>query len=196
MQSNPSCPSTSRWALLIPSYPPHFVSLARLVFGITQLSRSPSCVELFAILSTSTETQAFRNSHAIAAQQLTIFALDDIMRERHTNHQLTLELVMNTTKTSTLKCWDAHRTMSGLKKLYGMLELHGRGYTHAWVVDSDSMPLREFSFGEYFREFTERPRLLRVNLSSPMIHVPRTSHVWTVFRCVTAGLQLDAATVP
>ena len=56
-----------------------------------------------------------------------------------------------------------------LKKLYGARDLHERGFTHAWVMDAESVALREFSFEAMFTEYAEHPRLLRTNMSSRLV---------------------------
>ena len=202
--SSASC-SGERWAVLVPAMPPHFGYLSRLVertmhFG----SDTDDCIQLHAILDSASDIAAFKQTHGHAAKHVRFIAFDDVLRKRaNTSWPELLELRRNHSRRhvgptdgegpSPLWCWPVERrVVGGLKKLYGALELHHRGFSHAWVMDAESVPLRQFSFAPIFREFAARPRLLRINISSPLVESTGIARASTIGQavCTAYGLRI------
>jgi len=67
-----------------------------------------------------------------------------------------------------IKVWDPRRVTQALKKFLGLETMHRvHGCSSAWVLDSESVPLRKFSFAEQFLDYEQNPRILVSNLSDP-----------------------------
>ena len=80
------------------------------------------------------------------------------------------------------------RTMSAINKFVGLDALHRRGCTYGWVLDSESMPLRKFTFSSIFNEFEANPRVLATNMKHRLVK-PDSRHE-KLMHCAARGLGL------
>lgn len=187
--------SNIRMAVLIPSYRPHLHSLARLVNATVHLANDIHRVAMHALLSTDEEVSDFRDRFQAEARVLRFMAFPDVLWQvAGLTVQQLVRPDLNGSASDWPACrkyrgWTADRQTSGLKKLVGLRVLYNRGYTHAWVLDSDSMPLRPFSFEPMFSEFAARPRLLTLNMSHPAV-IEVGSGLFEFFDCASKALQL------
>ena len=170
--------------VLIPAYRPAFKDLARLVSANQRLSLDMESVRLIVILSDGDEVSDFRQQYPQQSAALTFLALDGLLH-RHVHANVTISGLM---RQHNSRCWEPRRTMSAIKKFVGLDALHRRGCTYGWVLDSESMPLRKFTFSSIFNEFEANPRVLATNMSHRLVK-PDSRHA-KLMRCAARGLGL------
>ena len=193
-------PGRVRLAMLIPSYGPHLPLLARLVNQTIRLAKDIHRVHIYALLSFDEEVSNFRDGFPAESGVLRFMVFTDALLQvanltvAELSRHGEIPAVKHRPDNSLPRCrksrvWTADRQTSGVKKWVGLLMLHRQGYTHTWVVDSDSLPLKPFSFAPMFAEFAARPRLLVANLTHPSI--PEIgSGVIEHLECASRALQL------
>ena len=187
--ARPTCRPTE-WAVLSPSYTKHFPLLARLVRESFRLAQDVGCIRFFGMLSTGEDVISFRRRQPAASEQMSLLSFDDVLLRR-ANTNLTYLLKRQWKKGTRARwCWSSDRRVTAaLKKFYGLIELHHMGFSHAWVLDCESVPLRTFSFGALFREFAGNPRILAINMSNPMVRNQESRYVAAAV-CTAEGLKL------
>jgi len=156
------------------------------------LARDFEEIRMFAILTDETEIRDFRENFATSANSLTILSLADLLSE-HIWTDSRSDIVNKLAKEieAVSKGWAPKRVMQALKKFLGLEAMHRLyGCEHARVLDSESMPLRTFSFMEVFVEFERNPRILATNLSDSSIHWDKMHAALT--RKSSEGLGLPA----
>ena len=190
----------ARWGVLVPAYDAHFTVLDRLVQKTIELSADRPCVRMFSILSDSQEVAAFEEGFAPSARELVLLSLDEVLQRRVNSTAASLKDDM--IKRGVRYCMfgaladGVRRGISSIKKIYGLLEMHDAGITHAWVLDADSLPLRPFAFARIFNDFIERPRLIVVNMSHELVNRDGVNSAMYSRRCGFYGVGINRARVP
>ena len=169
--------------------------LNRLVQATLRLASDLDCVRLFAILGNEREIAIFKQNFTASAKALTIFSLDELLRRRGNTTEDAFGKRMHARVRSGAYCitplhMQLRRSTGGLKKIFGLLEMHSLGLTHAWVLDAESLPLRPFSFCQIFRDATSRGRLVVFNASSPSMALKADPLHNVDRRCAHRGLGI------
>jgi hypothetical protein len=183
-----------RWCVLSPAWRPSFADLDRLVQSTIELAEDLPAACLFAILTDEDEVREFRENFPQSARHLNILTFESALKDRRwtdgrLNDTFKLDFEINTES----RGWEPRRVTQALKKLLGLEFL----YQHyscklGWVLDSESVPLRRFSFAEHFRDFESNPRLIVTNMSDPYVELSER-HA-TLTRQSLEGLGLTAYT--
>ena len=173
----------SRRCVLVPAYRPAFNDLGRLVSGVQDLSLDMETVRLFAILSNSNEVADFRREYVQQSAALSFLALDGLLH-RHTSANVTT--MQRLQRMFGRGCLEQRRTVPSIKKFVGLAELHRAGCEYAWILDSESVPLRRFRFATIFDENEANPRILATNKSHPLVRGSARHNLHV--RCAAAGL--------
>lgn len=174
------CADPPRWGVLWPAYSNHFEVLDRLVQATLRHANDLQCVRLFSILSDSNEVAAFKQHYTESANSLTLLSYEDVLRRKGYTMSLAKfqERMHNKSHTcaNCRKCIvspglgnTARRSIGGLKKIFGLLEIHSLGMTHGWILDAESLPFRPFSFARIFRDAISKPRMVVMNVSNPWV---------------------------
>lgn len=181
-----------RWCVLSPAWRPAFADLDRLVQSTIELAEDLPAACLFAILTDEDEVREFRENFPQSARHLNILTFESALKDRRwtdgrLNDTFKLDFEINTES----RGWEPRRVTQALKKLLGLEFL----YQHyscklGWVLDSESVPLRRFSFAEHFRDFESNPRLIVTNMSDPYVELSER-HA-TLTRQSLEGLGLTA----
>lgn len=78
--------------------------------------------------------------------------------------------------------------ISGIKRFLGLATLSDYGCKLVWSVDAESLPLRNFSFSEIFRQYKAQPQLMVTNMKHPnILSSPRHKEITA---CGARGLNL------
>ena len=169
--------------VLVPAYRPAFSDLSRLLRQSRSLSTDH--VQMFVILSSGMEKNDFLQNNPEDARGVHLITLDSLL-SRWTYPGVTLDTLMKSTNT---QCWEPRRTVSGIKKMVGLAHIHRKhNCTYGWVLDSESVPLRRFSFRDVFRSYIEQPRVVVTNMTHPLILPSRRND--QLNRCAARGLGL------
>lgn len=172
--------------VLIPAYVDALGDLARLIREVLRMSTDYSKVGIFTILTDVAEKDLFMHKYKQEMDALHVLTLDTLLN-KWTYTNATLQSIVSHMNR---KCWEPRRMISGVKKLLGLAELyHKFSCSCGWVLDSESIPLRMFSFERIFDTFTSHPRLLVTNMRHPL--VKHSSRVVQLNRCAASGLNVS-----
>lgn len=180
MQPTLPCADPPRWGVLWPAYSKHFEVLDRLVQATLRHANDLQCVRLFSILSDSNEVTAFKQHYTESANSLTLLSYEDVLRRKgYTMSLAEFQKRMHNNSHTCANCRKcivspglgntARRSIGGLKKIFGLLEIHSLGMTHGWILDAESLPFRTFSFARIFRDAISKPRMVVMNVSNPWV---------------------------
>ena len=180
MQPTLPCADPPRWGVLWPAYSKHFEVLDRLVQATLRHANDLQCVRLFSILSDSNEVTAFKQRYTESANSLTLLSYEDVLRRKgYTMSLAEFQKRMHNNSHTCANCRKcivspglgntARRSIGGLKKIFGLLEIHSLGMTHGWILDAESLPFRTFSFARIFRDAISKPRMVVMNVSNPWV---------------------------
>ena len=180
MQPTLPCADPPRWGVLWPAYSKHFEVLDRLVQATLRHANDLQCVRLFSILSDSNEVTAFKQRYTESANSLTLLSYEDVLRRKgYTMSLAEFQKRMHNNSHTCANCRKcivspglsntARRSIGGLKKIFGLLEIHSLGMTHGWILDAESLPFRPFSFARIFRDAISKPRMVVMNVSNPWV---------------------------
>lgn len=171
--------SVKRYCVLTPAWRPAFNDLDRLIQNTLKLAEDFAFVQMFAVLSNTKERSDFVKQFPESSRRVTFLTLDSLLYEgRWTDESIDSEakLAKAIDAHSSPKTWHPRRVTQALKKLLGLETIQRRyGCEFAWVLDSESAPLRKFSFKVHFQEFEDNPRLLVTNMSDPQVKLKRNA---------------------
>jgi hypothetical protein len=184
----------TEWCVLIPAWRPAFRNLDRLVGEAKHLSSDFASVRVFTVLTDLSEQQDFTRQFLTSSEQLSFLTLDKLLLDR----RWSVDKLDNVTKleaeiATVSKHWEPRRVLQAVKKFLGLEAIYrDHSCELAWVLDSESAPLRRFSFVQTFLEYQHAPRILVTNLSDPS--VTNSARAARLTSNAAKGLGLDTDT--
>ena len=157
----------SPWCVLVPAYRPAFEHLNRLLKQSAEMADDFHTVRFFSILSDAQELEDFAAQYPRSVSFSSFLNFEDLLRsqkwtDEKTNTLRKLEKEVEIVSPG----WAHRRIIQALKKLLALESMYSEHMcTISWVLDSESVPLRRFSFAEQFLEFQRDPHILVTNLS-------------------------------
>ncbi|KAJ1618626.1 hypothetical protein T492DRAFT_1091397 [Pavlovales sp. CCMP2436] len=150
--------------VLSPTYAPHYDSFARMLESIAQHASDADAVKVFNVVDDEAAVAAFEARHAkwACAAHGKCFATPLTMERLlpafgSTPAAMDAELARAVREG---RFWERKRQHQALKKLYGVRGVRAQCY-RVWVLDSESLALRNFSFASIFDDWFAKPAGLR-----------------------------------